>query len=142
MTHDDSNPGLREDELEWYTKRFWDALRSGDFLLGDCDDCGETHFPPAPVCPHCGFDAGVTKAEGSGTLYSFARQHRTAPAFDSPITIGTVELVEGPRVLMRIEGPYSSLAIGTDVEIVITEYDEDFDRGELSGYPMFAASPE
>jgi hypothetical protein len=43
---------------------------------------------------------------------------------------------------MRIEGPYESLAIGTDVEIVITEYDEDFDRGELSGYPMFAASPE
>jgi len=142
MTDHESGDDTTTDGAEWYTKRFWDALRSGTFLLGSCDTCQDAHFPPAPVCPHCGADADTTAAEGTGTLYSFSRQHRTAPAFDSPITIGTVELAEGPRVLMRIQGAYESLEIGKEVEILVTEYREDYDRGPLSGYPMFAARPE
>ena len=143
MTDDgsDGETGIGTDEPEWYTERFWEALREGTFLVGSCADCGEAHFPPAPVCPHCGSEADTAEAEGRGTLYSFTRQHRTAPAFDSPTTIGTVELAEGPRVLMRVEGPYDALEMGTDVEVVTTEYDEDFDRGALSGYPIFAARP-
>lgn len=141
MTDGESEDSIEAAGIEWYTKRFWEALQSDKFLIGDCPGCGEAHFPPAPVCPHCGVESDMTKAEGNGTLYSFTRQHRTAPAFDSPITIGTVELAEGPRVLMRIKGPYEPLHIGMDVEILTTEYREDFDRRELSGYPMFIARP-
>ena len=141
MTDGENEGSTVMDGVEWYTKRFWDALRSGTFLVGSCDACEDAHFPPAPVCPHCGADAAMTEAEGTGTLYSFARQHRTAPAFESPITIGTVELAEGPRVLLRVQGSYEHLEIGMEVEVLSTEYREDYDRGELSDYPMFAARP-
>lgn len=130
------------DRVEWYTKRFWEALREGRFLVGDCPDCGRAHFPPAPICPHCGAGAHTTEAERTGDLYSFTRQHRTAPGFESPITLGTVELAEGPRVLMEIWGEYDSLRIGMDVRVVVAEYEREYDRGALSGYPMFAARPE
>jgi hypothetical protein len=46
---------------------------------------------------------------------------------------------------MRIEVPHESaydrLGIGVDVEVVATEYREDYDHGELSGSPTFAARP-
>lgn len=129
-------------EIGQYTRRFWDALAEDRFLLGDCTSCGEVHFPPAPVCPHCHAEADMTEADGTGTLYSFTKQYRTAPDFESPITIGTVELTEGPRVLMRIDGDYEALSIDQPVEIVAQEYDEEYDRGALSGYPTFAARPE
>lgn len=130
------------DHAEWYTGRFWEALRDDRFLVGDCPDCGRAHFPPAPVCPDCGARADTTEADRTGELYSFTRQHRTAPGFESPITLGTVELAAGPRVLMEIRGEYDSLDIGITVRVVVDEYEREYDRGALSGYPMFAARPE
>jgi hypothetical protein len=83
------------------------------------------------------------------------RRHRDAlpvretapdtPGFESSIAVGTVELAEESWVLMRIEvpdeGAYDRLGIGVDVEVVATEYREDYDHGELSGSPTFAARP-
>jgi uncharacterized OB-fold protein len=124
-----------------YTDRFWDALEDDRFLLGDCDDCGDAHFPPAPVCPHCGAEAGWREAAGHGELYSFARQHRTAPGFDAPLTVGLVELPEGPRVLTRIDADYDALEIGREMAIRAREYEGGFDRGRLADAPMFVAEP-
>lgn len=142
MNDENGAQGSDPDHERWYTERFWEALRDDRFLVGDCPGCERAHFPPAPICPHCGVRAGTIEAERTGELYSFTRQHRTAPGFESPITIGTVELAEGPRVLMEIRGAYESLRIGMDVRIVVTEYEREYDRGALSGYPMFAARPE
>lgn len=125
-----------------YTERFWEALAEDRFLLGDCQDCEKRHFPPAPVCPHCHAEAGWMEAAGTGTLYSFTRQNRTAPAFDSPITIGTVELAEGPRLLVRIDADYESLSIGRSMSLEAVEYDQEYDRGDLAEYPMFVAKPD
>lgn len=126
----------------WYTRRFWESLAESEFVVGDCPDCGEAHFPPAPVCPVCGEAATMIPAEGTGTLYSFTRQHRTPPGFDSPAVIGTVELLEGPRVLMRVDAPYEALRIGQPVTVVIEPFDEEYDRGRTANYPMFGAEPE
>lgn len=132
---------MSDETVEWYTERFWDALADGEFLVGQCADCADAHFPPAPVCPHCGGEGDTTEGEGTGTLYSFTRQHRTAPGFDAPIVIGMVSLTEGPRVLMRLKADYEDLQIGQSVEVITAEYDETYDRGRLSEYPMFAAEP-
>jgi uncharacterized OB-fold protein len=132
---------MSDETVKWYTERFWNALADGEFLVGQCADCEEAHFPPGPVCPHCGGTADTTESEGTGTLYSFTKQRRTAPDFDAPIVMGMVTLSEGPRVLMRLEAPYDELQIGQSVEVVTTEYDADYDRGRLSDYPMFAAEP-
>ena len=129
-------------EPTWYTERFWEELAEDTFLLGHCPDCGETHFPPAPVCPACGGAAEMAPAEGTGTLYSFTRQHRTGPGFDAPVVLGLVELTEGPRVPMRIDAPYGDLEIGQPVTVVTREYREEYDRGRTADFPVFVADPE
>ena len=129
-------------DVAWYTERFWEGLADGVFRLGDCPDCERAHFPPSPVCPHCGSEADWTDAEGRGTLYSFTRQHRTAPGFEAPATVGLVELVAGPRVLMRLDADYDDLEIGLPVEVACRAYEEEYDRGRCSEYPTFAARPE
>ena len=36
------------------TAPYWQALAAGRFELPWCLDCGEAHFYPRMVCPHCG----------------------------------------------------------------------------------------
>lgn len=129
------------DAPTWYTERFWEALADGTFLLGHCPRCEEVHFPPAPVCRACDGDAEMVAADGTGRLHSFTRQHRTGPGFDAPVVLGTVELSEGPRVLMCVDAPYETLTIGQAVTVVAREYDGGYDRGRTAGYPVFVAEP-
>jgi len=128
-------------ELAWYTERFWAALEDGTFLLGHCPHCGAAHFPPAPVCPACDGDAEMAPADGTGTLYSFTRQHRTGPGFDAPLVVGLVELSEGPHVLMQVDAQYEALTIGQDVTVETREFTGDYDRGRTADYPVFVAAP-
>lgn len=122
---------------------FWDGLEDGEVLLPECGACGHTFFPPGPVCPSC---AGTTiewsPSSGNGILYSFTRQHTTAPGFDEPLVVGLVELDEGPRLLTPIVGPYDSLAIGDPVTVRPTEYDQAYDRGRWSDRPFYVAVAE
>lgn len=121
-----------------YTEPFWDALEDGLFLLQRCGDCDEAYFPPAPTCPACHADTVEwIEAAGTGELYAFTRQHRTASGFESPLVLGTVELAEGPRLLVRMEDPYDALEIGAAVELRPVEYDGGANRGWLEGRPFF-----
>ncbi|WP_254538544.1 Zn-ribbon domain-containing OB-fold protein [Halomarina litorea] len=139
---DDSGDGGGALEIGRYTRPFWSALSEGDFLVHECRDCNRAFFPPAPVCPHCGAtEVEWVEASGEAELYSFTRQHTAPPGFDAPVLLGLVELAEGPRVLCAIEGEYGDLELGQAVELVATEYDEGFDRGDLSGEAFFAARP-
>lgn len=124
-----------------YTDRFWEALADGRFLVGDCGGCGRAHFPPSPVCPHCGADAGWAESGGVGSLYSFSRQHRTAPGFDEPLVVGLVELDEGARLLARVDADYGELSVGDRVAVEPCEYDGGMDRGRLADEPFFRAVP-
>lgn len=133
---------MSDADVDWYTEPFWEALADGEFRVGHCDSCEERHFPPAPVCPTCGAEARMAAAAGTGTLYSFTRQHRTAPGFDEPTVIGIVELADGPRVLMRLDADYDDLELGQEVTVVATDYEADYDRGRTADYPMFAARPD
>jgi uncharacterized protein len=35
------------------TRAYWDAAASEQLCIQRCQDCGQTYFPPSPVCPHC-----------------------------------------------------------------------------------------
>lgn len=96
-----------------------------------------------PVCPHCGAtDVTWEATDGMGTLYSFTRQYTAPPGFEPGNVLGIIELVEGPRVLAPVEAAYDNLTIGQTVELVIVEYETEFDRGDLDGRPYFAARPQ
>lgn len=126
-----------------YTDPFWKGLDEGEFRVLQCSDCAAVSFPPAPICPRCHSDAvDLTPSEGRGRLVAFTRQHRTAPGIEAPIVIGLLELVEGSRLLVRIDASYGSLAIGDTMAIEPWAYDEGIDRGRLTEHPYFRARPE
>ena len=126
-----------------YTDPFWDALEEGRFLLQHCLECEAAYFPPAPVCPRCHDEAVEwTESSGTGELYAFTRQHRTAPGVPAPIVIGVVELDEGPRLLARVAAEYEELALGDQVELKAHAYDDGVDRGRLADRPFFRAVPD
>lgn len=126
-----------------YTDPFWDALEDGAFRIHRCTDCESAYFPPSPVCPYCqSTDVEWIESSATGTLFSFTRQHVTAPGFDDTLVVGVVELDEGPRVLAPIEGSYDALKIGDPVRIEPTAYTQAFDRERLEGKPFFVAIPE
>ena len=39
--------------VDTLNKPFWAAAKQGRFMLHHCPACGDTRFPPGPVCPKC-----------------------------------------------------------------------------------------
>lgn len=128
-------------KVESGSEPFWEQLAGGEFRVPECRDCGEAFFPPGPLCPHCGGREFDWTSGETGTLYSFTRQHRTAPGFDAPVVMGIVELAAGPRLLAPIAADYDDLTIGQPVRVVPRDYEQDYDREEQSDRPFFAAVP-
>ena len=84
--------------------QFLDHLRSGQFCLQLCRDCGRHSFPPRLVCPRCGFGAMEwRRASGRGTVYSTSVVRRRAER-GGDYNVAIVELSEGPRMMTRVEG--------------------------------------
>lgn len=127
-------------EIERASDLFWEALADGEFRVPLCSVCREAFFPPAPLCPHCGGRDIEWTAADEGRLYSFTRQHRTAPGFDSPVVMGIVELDIGPRLLAPIAAEYDRLTIGQSVRIEPRPYEQEYSRGERASKPFFAAT--
>lgn len=121
-----------------YTDPFWEALEDGRFLIQACTDCGDAYFPPAPVCPNChSEDVNWVESTAEGELYSFTKQHRTAAGFDSPVVLATIDLAEGPRLLVRMDEKYEDLSIGASVELRPIAYSGGAERGRLADHPFF-----
>ena len=87
------------------TQPFWDALQAGRFELPWCTACGQPHFYPRLLCPHCGSDALQWRAaSGRGQVHTFVINHKAAKGFEdrAPYVIAVVELEEGPRMLSNL----------------------------------------
>ncbi len=113
------------DDEPWFA-----ATARGVLLLRHCDDCGELHFPPRPICPHCFSDrTAFRESSGNATIYSFSILRRVAV----PYCIAYVTLDEGPTMLSNIvDCPFDRIAIGQRVRVVF--------RDSANGLkvPMFA----
>ena len=90
------------------TTRFWEGTRGHKLLLPRCQDCGELHFYPRTLCPHCGSARlDWTEASGRGSVYSYTVVHRPpSAAFKAmvPYVVAVVELEEGPHLMTNIGG--------------------------------------
>ena len=88
------------------TQPYWDAAREGFLQLPWCEECGQAHFHPRALCPHCG-GARLTwrRASGRARLHTYVINHKPAKGFEDrvPYVIAVVELEEGPRMLTNIE---------------------------------------
>lgn len=104
------------------TRPFWDAARAHRLTIPRCKDCGEYHFYPRELCPHCHSDAlEWCDVSGGGEIYTFTVARKPAgPVFaaDVPYVIAMIRLDEGPRMLTNIvTGDVERVAIGDRVSV-------------------------
>ena len=97
--------------------RFFDAANEGRLLVGKCNACGEYHFYPRVLCPHCFSDRTEwVPAKGSGVIYTYSTMRRGVPV---PYTIAYVTLDEGVAMMTNIvDCDTDALNIGDKVRLV------------------------
>ncbi len=85
-------------------KVYTDYLKKEVFALPKCKSCGEFHFFPRIVCPHCGsFELEWQPLSGKGEVYSTTTIRRK-PERGGNYNVCLVTLKEGPRMMSRVEG--------------------------------------
>ncbi len=116
---------------------FFDATAKGTLLVGNCKSCGEVHYYPRAICPHCGADgAEWIESKGVGTIYSYSTMHRGVPV---PYTIAYVTLDEGVSMMTNLTGfAPGSLKIGQRVRVQFQEADGGTAEKHGAMMPMFA----
>ncbi len=115
---------------------FFDATAKGTLLIGKCKACGEAHYYPRTICPHCGSDnTEWIAAKGTGSIYSYSTMHRGVPV---PYTIAYVALDEGVSMMTNLTGfAPGSLKIGQRVRVVFQEADGGTAEKRGAMMPMF-----
>ena len=91
---------------------FEQFLSEGKLMGSRCNDCKTLYVPPRSLCPQCRHsEMEWTETAGEGTLAAFTSISIGTPAMikegydrNNPYCSGAVELVEGARVVARIEG--------------------------------------
>lgn len=110
--------------------RYYEAAKEGKLLVGKCNDCGEYHFYPRMICPHCFSDKiEWVPAKGTGVVYSHSTMRRGAPV---PYTLAYVTLDEGVSMMTNIvDCDPDELSIGERVRLVFKPAEDG------SAVPMF-----
>lgn len=102
-----------------FEKPFWDALQNMKLLIQKCTDCGNTQFPPSPVCTKClSKDVVWCECDKNAKLWSKVRFHKAylPPYQDVPYTVGFAKLKDGNIVTGRVaEEDNEKLNIDDDV---------------------------
>ena len=111
------------------TEAFWAGTKDGKFMLRYCGDCGETHWYPRAICPHCFSEKSEWReASGRGTIYTYSVTRRADP----PYAIAYVTLEEGPTMISNlVDCSYDDLAVGQAVELTFKKSEGGF------AVPMF-----
>ena len=108
--------------LDTDNRPFWAATRQGKFMLQFCRDCGDTRFPPGPVCPKClSSNQDWKEASGKGTLESWVDFHRAywdGVKGELPYRVCMVRLEEGPVVVSNLTSKTDNLRMGQPVQVV------------------------
>jgi len=101
---------------------FFDAATQGRLLIKKCNACGEVHYFPRALCPHCGSDRTEwLEAAGTGTIYTFSLGYRVGP---TPLMIAYVTLDEGVSMMTNIvDCDLEAVRIGQKVRVVFKPTD-------------------
>jgi hypothetical protein len=105
---------------------FWEAASEGRLLVKRCTDCGETHYYPRDLCPHClSANTEWLTSTGKGTIYSFSTMGKDEARY----TLAYVTLDEGVTMLTNlVDCEPAALQIGHRVRVVFKPSD--------GGYPV------
>ena len=119
------------------TQPFWDGAKAGKLLLPKCLDCGQYHFFPRALCPHCRSENWTwVTASGDGLIHSYTIAHRGAgPAFkgDAPYAVAIIELAEGPKMMSNIiTEDLGRIAVDGAVRVAFDPVTEDITLPEFT----------
>lgn len=79
-------------------------LNDGKFLIQRCAKCSTHIFYPRSLCTNCGSaNIEAVEADGRAVVYS-TTVNRRRPEAGGPINVALVDLIEGPRLITRLEG--------------------------------------
>lgn len=117
-------------KIDALNRPFWELAKDHKLAVQLCNECGDRHFPPGPVCPKClGKDQGWEVVSGRGTLFSWVTFHRAywgGFAKDLPYEVCLVELDEGPFFVSNlVNAAEGSVAVGDRVEVVFERVTDD-----------------
>jgi uncharacterized OB-fold protein len=113
------------------TRPFWEAARRHELSLPRCLSCGELHYYPRGVCPHClSSDLEWVRCSGRGRLHTFTIVHRGQKGFPlaTPYVLAVVQLDEGPRMmtnLVGVDADPATLRFDMPVEVVWADVTPD-----------------
>ena len=112
-----------EPAINLETEAYWAAAKEGKLILKKCNACGETHFYPRAICPHClSGDTEWYEASGKGTIYTYSVMRRGP----TPYAIAYVTLEEGISMMTNIvDCDYDALAVGQAVEVTFRATEGD-----------------
>ncbi|HTR07820.1 MAG TPA: Zn-ribbon domain-containing OB-fold protein [Paraburkholderia sp.] len=110
---------------------FWEAAKEGRLVVKRCADCGETHYYPRDICPHClSAHTEWIESKGVGTIYSYSAMGKEEARY----TLAYVTLDEGVTMLTNlVDCDPATLAIGRRVQVVFKPSD--------GGYPVPMFTP-
>ena len=111
---------------------YFDAAAQGRLLVKRCAACGQLHFYPRAICPHCFSERTEwQEAAGTGTIYSYSVMRHGVP-----YAIAYVTLDEGITMLANIvDCDLDALRIGQKVRVVFKPAEGG------TRVPMFAPAP-
>ena len=108
---------------------FFESLtQRGELSIQQCGECEELRHPPVPMCPQCNSVHWAPKAMAlHGVVHSYVvLYHPIVPPFEPGYVVAVIELDEGPRVVMNLEGiEREDVKIGMEVNITVERMDED-----------------
>ena len=108
---------------------FFESLTErGELSIQQCSDCEELRHPPVPMCPDCNSTHWAPKAmKPRGIVHSYVvLYHPIVPPFEPGYVVAVIELEQGPRVIMNLEGvEREDVKIGMPVDITIERMDAD-----------------
>lgn len=90
---------------------YFASLADGHLSFPHCDDCGQFHWYPMRLCPHCRSSCIVWRPiAGDATVYSWTTVHHAFdPSFDlsPPYVVALLEFADAPgvRLVTNIAGP-------------------------------------
>jgi uncharacterized OB-fold protein len=95
---------------------WFDGLAAGQLLIKRCRPWGHYSRPDATACPKChSAELEWTRATGAGTVVCVIVDRATG---EEPVTLGLVELDEGPWLHVRLSGamrPFAGARVSLSV---------------------------
>jgi uncharacterized OB-fold protein len=106
---------------------FWEACKSGRFLLHRCGVCARCYWPASRCVDHGDGDMRWVDSSGQGELYTYTIMHHAYDArlaAKTPYVVGVIKLDEGPYFHSNVVGcALEDVGVGMRLEAHMIEHE-------------------